>query len=66
MGKNMGILLPFHVNTNNFDLDIVGINYIEGDFTESDFIAGRNVVMVIRVTDLNSQTSCRKVTGFCL
>lgn len=38
---NMGILLPFCVHFNNCELDIVGVNYLQGDFIESYFIVGR-------------------------
>lgn len=54
MRRNMGILLPFRSNSNNFELDIGLINHIEGDFAEKkDSIAEKNVPL-------------RKVPGICL
>lgn len=59
VGWNMGILQPFHVNSNNFGLDIVGMNYIKG---------GCVIALHARrgVTYLNSQTPPRNVNAFCL
>lgn len=50
---------PCRVSANNFELDIVGENYV---FT----ICWRNVVIVAHVTQLNSQAPFRKFSGLLL